>query len=192
MLLLLLGVAWEIRSTVTRELIDPLVDELSESLPLKSPPSGLSDRQYQELKDRLHAFDLRLQDNKPASELVLTSQDLNALINHDETLHNTLSVAFYGNSIHADVSIPVTTSQGDRRYFNAQLEFTVSLLDEQLEIHLLRLRVKGSELPDKIMHDLRLENLGAAVMKNEDTRRALSHLSSISVEAGRLVLQPRI
>ncbi|WP_146454646.1 hypothetical protein [Rubripirellula tenax] len=122
-------------------------------------------------------------------ELVLTADDINALINGEEKLRGKLLVSIDEGMIKGEISIPVESflpaSKG--RFLNGSGTFDVSLEDGVLIVRLVTAEVKGEPLPDVFMDAMKKENLAKDIYKDEKNAKTIRRFESIRVEDDKII-----
>ncbi|QDT06380.1 hypothetical protein K227x_47890 [Rubripirellula lacrimiformis] len=125
----------------------------------------------------------------PGRELVLTADDINALIAKEKQLRGKLLVRIEDGKITGDISVPTDSfipgSKG--RYFNGSGTFDVSLDEGVLMVRLVSAEVKGEPLPDTFMEAMKSENLAKEIYKDEKGAKAIRRFESIQVEGDKII-----
>ena len=80
--------------------------------PRELPKVEMPAEQRQALKDRVEAFRKAVEAGTPTEPLVLTSDDLNALIEENPELKGKIYVKVEGDEVKGQVSIPLDIAQG--------------------------------------------------------------------------------
>ncbi len=115
-------------------------------------------------------------------ELVLTADQINALIQSDETLANRAYIEIKDDRILAKVTIPTDQVPGGAgRHFNADAEVDVSLENGVLVIQIVDAKVKGEPLPEEFADELAKQNLAKEFYKNVETSKLLQRFESVEV-----------
>ncbi|MEM6979208.1 MAG: hypothetical protein AAF539_06025, partial [Planctomycetota bacterium] len=140
-----------------------------------------------------NADDVALENTpEPLTELVLTSDELNALIAGNEQLRGRVFVDIVDGEITGKVSIPTDMLPGGKgRFFNADGRFDVSMQDGVLVVRLVGGSVKGEPIPEPIMEAFAQENLAKELYKNEQNARVLRKFESIEVGEDSILLKLR-
>lgn len=176
-----------------------MVNHLTDTQPMTLPSVKLPDLQMFQLHDRVDTFQEDVRDGEPTEPLVLSADELNALIETDPLLASLklkdhLYVSIKGDQLSAQISFPAADLGLARlrgRYINATGDFHVALTNGELIIMAKSLSVKGEPVPGNIMREIASENL--AERFNDDPRAAagLKKLKSIDVKDGKLVIAAR-
>ncbi len=128
----------------------------------------------------------------PPKELVLTDEEINALIASEEELRGRVHVSIDNGEITGDVSIPTDGFPGGSgRFLNASATFNVSMENGVLIVKITRADVKGEPIPKSIMQELSKQNLAKDLYKDEETSEILRKFESVRVEDNKLILRLR-
>jgi hypothetical protein len=175
-----------------------LVDEYTDSKPLAAPAVQMSDTEIKLLQDRIQDFDKAMKENKSPEPLILTAEEINALIAKQNT--NTplsaprLYFAFNENRVQAQLSVPADglgLKMLRGRYFNGSGDFIVDLHDGKLLLTVKSLSVKGRPLPDSYMQSIRAQNFADGWTNDVEFTEGVAKLEEIKVENGKLVVVPK-
>ncbi len=125
----------------------------------------------------------------PVSELVLTADDINALIATNPDLKGRLFVAIDDGKITGEISVPIESfvpgSKG--RYLNGSGTFDVSLDEGVLFVTLDSAEVKGEPIPEAVMQSMRKQNLAKDLYKDKDTADMIRRFESIRIEDDKII-----
>lgn len=125
-------------------------------------------------------------------ELVLTADDINALINQNESLANRAFVRIEGDQLAGEISVPLEgVPLGDGRYLNASVKFKVSMVNDRLDVRLVDAEVKGDKVPDEFVEALAGENLASNLYQDEHLGPVLRQLEDVRIEDQQLILKLR-
>lgn len=129
---------------------------------------------------------------KPPSELVLTADEINALIAEQKELRGRAHVRIEEGTIRGEVSIPTDMlPRGEGRYFNASAIFDVSMEDGILIVRITDATVKGEPVPGPILEAFRQQNLARDLYQDPKNARLLRKFESVSVEDDQIVMKLR-
>ncbi|GAA5509886.1 hypothetical protein [Novipirellula caenicola] len=171
------------------------VEKFTATAPVELPTVQYAPEQYEELEAEIETFKQSLEVPEPEvqyKELVLTANDINALISRDDSLRGKLHVEIVDGQVVGDVSVPTDMLPGgEGRYFNAKAHFDVALEDGLVVIKLIGAEVKGSEVPQSIVDAMAGENLAKDFYKNPETAKWLSRFEEIEFEDDRVRLRVR-
>jgi len=123
-------------------------------------------------------------------ELVLTADEINALIASKPDLRGRIFVEINEGNVSGKVSFPTDIVPGGAgRFFNADAEFDVSMQDGILVVRLLDASVKGERVPQEILDAFARENLAKDVYNDPDNAEMLRKFDSIEVVDDSIVLR---
>lgn len=170
-----------------------MVNEYTSTTPMELPHVELPAEQAEALDARVDAFKKSLDTGKDVKPLVLTADEINALIEKNPDFKGRLHVEIPGDKIQGQISLPLTEVglpglKG--RYLNGKAEFGARLTSGLLFVTLDSLEVNGKPLPD-MLQSIRGQNLAADFAKDPDNARAIEKLESIEVKDGKLYIKPR-
>ena len=129
----------------------------------------------------------------PPQEVVLTAEQINALLQSNDTLADRAYVEIKDGRILAKVTIPTDQIPGGTgRYFNADAEVEVSLENGVLLIQIVDAQVKGESLPEDFAAELSKQNLAKELYDDAETAKMLRRFESVEVvnDTVRMRLKP--
>ena len=161
------------------------------------PKVELPQAELERLQARFNAFNADAKAGRPVAPLLLTGNEINALINHSPGMaqvKDRVHVAIEGDQVKGQISLPLDSFwilglKG--RYLNGAGVFKVSLENGVLNVRTESLEVKDKPLPEKFLAELRKYNLAEEVTKNADTAAAIQKLESIQVKDGAVTITAR-
>jgi hypothetical protein len=171
----------------------------TDTQPLEMPTVQMSGTEITNLQKRVKIFDTAIKADKPAEPLILTADEINALI-AENTQSNSASpvhlyFSFNDDHVQAKLSMP-TDGFGLRmlkgRYFNGSGEFAMSLHNGKLVLTIQSLSVKGKPLPDQFMQSLRAENFADSWTNDPDFNQGVAKLQEMKIENGKLIVIPKM
>jgi len=116
------------------------------------------------------------------NELVLTADQINALLQSNETFADRAYVEIKEGIILAKVTIPTDQVPGGAgRHFNADAEVDVSLQNGVLLIQIVDAKVKGESLPEEFSAELSKQNLAKELYEDPNTAKMLQRFESVEV-----------
>ncbi len=177
-------------------LSNQLVDEYTlGTAPRQLPKVEMPAEQRQTLKDRVEAFRKAVDAGTPTEPLVLTSDDLNALIEENPELKGKIYVKIEGDEIKGQVSIPARQARSSRmfrgRYLNGEADLKASLEDGVLIVTLDSIEVNGKKASRGVDERMRQQNLAKDVYKNPKNAEMIRKLESLEVKDGKIILKVR-
>ena len=167
--------------------------------PIELPTVELPAAEIAELETRINSFKVAVE-NKPAEddttepsdELVLTADEINALISKNEQARGKVFVKIEAGQISGDVSIPTDALPfGKGRYFNGTATFDVSMEAGVLIVTLVDAKVGDEQVPQAVLEAIGKENLAKDLYKNPENAKLMRRFDSISVEDDKIVLKLR-
>lgn len=160
--------------------------------PQELPTVEYSEEDLETLEERLEEFADKIKSDEATEDLVLSADDLNALINSDDDLRGRLFIHIRNGQVGGDVSIPTDRVPGGKgRYFNASATFNVSMENGLLMVTLDDAEVRGEKISDRFLQAFRGENLAKDLYKNPETAAVLKRLDRVIVEDDQIVLRVR-
>jgi hypothetical protein len=173
------------------------IDTYTDTSPMKLPKVEITDAEFQQLDQRVKLFADAVEHGKPAAPLVLTEQDINALIaksGKTKDLADEVHVFLNDDEVRGQISFPLSKLGwiGRGRYLNGEATFNVSLENGVLIVTAKEIRVKGKALPESIMSQLRQENLAKEAYKDPKNAEAIRKLESIKVQDGQVIITARM
>ena len=177
--------------------ITQLVNNYTDTSPVLLESVSLPPAQMSALRDRVAAFGQALQNSSTAQELVLTAEEINALIGSEpsyKAFKGQLLVLITGDQIKGKVSLPlpdIGPLKLKGRYLNGEAGLRASLVSGELDVHLDNVIVKGQPLPAAIMTELKKNNLATEFQKDPKNAANLEKFDSIQIKDGRLILRTK-
>ena len=171
-----------------------LTEQYTEAAPVVIESVEVPPDQLRGLQDRVAKFVGGL-GGAQAEELVLTAEDINALIAGDPSFkdaRNRLFVRIDGDKVNGKVSWPLPDMGPLKlkgRYINGEASLHVALTNGTLFVGLLDMNVKGKSLPPQLTTALRQENLAKDVMKDPKVAEKFARFDRIEVKDGKVILR---
>ncbi len=175
------------------------VEPYTDATPMQLPESTMGDSDYGELEQRVAAFAAATPAAAGTPPLVLTSDDINTLIDRHpawQALRGRLHVSLQGDVIEAKVALPLDMldnlpwlSELKGRYVNATVAMHASFDDETLVTSLRSVQVKGEDLPPDLLQALKGQRIERFTEPQaQDLRR---RIESFRVEGGLLTIRAK-
>src|SRR5690606_885566 len=174
----------------------------TEAMPIEQSTMSLDD--YQNLMARIEAFETASKAAAQPEPLVLSGEDINALIaNHPDwqTLRVRAHVELEDDRIHAELSFPLDELIADLplpgidrlqgRFLNATGVISLSLRNGQVSLRVHELDFHGKQLPVAIMAELRDGNALQDQQDHPEVEKMRAHANRFWIEAGELKIEPR-
>jgi hypothetical protein len=193
-LAVLMAILFAVLGYVAYRGLSQLVEQYTSTTPRQLPKVEMPAEQRAALKDRVDSFRKAVDAGTPAEPLVLTSDDLNALIDENEDLKGKVYVAVEGDKLKGQVSLPLDMFKLPMvrgRYLNGEADFKASLLDGVLIVTLDSVEINGKKLPEEILTGMRQQNLAKDVYKDPKNAEMMRKLESLEIKDGKIVLKLR-
>ena len=159
------------------------------------PKLQITEDERKGVVDRFKEFRQAVKDQTATEPLVLTGEDLNALVQEVPELKDRVYFAIEGDKIKGEVSIPLTlfmdTSLTRGRYVNGEAEFKASLSEGVLVVILDSIEVNGKRPPEEAMTNLRQQNLAKDFYKNPENAEMVRRFESLVIRDGKIIITPR-
>ncbi|MDR3636021.1 MAG: hypothetical protein P4L84_19620 [Isosphaeraceae bacterium] len=171
-----------------------MVQQYTSTTPMELPKVELPAAEAEALDARVDAFKKSLDTGKDVKPLVLTADEINALIAKNPEFKNRLHVEIPGDKIQGQISLPLDEIKlpGLKgRYLNGKASFAVMLTNGKLFVTLDALEVNGKPVSDDALGSFRTQNLAAGYADNPENAAAIRKLESIEVKDGKLIIMPR-
>src|SRR5262249_29118335 len=158
--------------------------------PQQLPTVEMPAEQRQVLRERIAAFRKAVSEGAPTEPLVLTSDDLNALIEENPELRGKIYVTIEGDKVKGQVSIPLENIDLPLfrgRYLNGEAELKASLRDGVLIVTLESFEVNDKRPPEQLLTSLRQQNLAKDVYKDPKNAEMIRKLESLEIKDGKII-----
>jgi hypothetical protein len=157
----------------------------------------ISQSDLKSLQGRVNSFNQTLNGEKGSRELVLSADEINALIQNDpeyKAVKGKLFVMLDGDQIRGKVSMPLDDFgpfklKGD--YLNGTATLTAALENGVLDVRLKDIQVGDNPLPAPILAELRKMNFAQDFQKDPDVKKSMDKLESIQVKDSKLILRSK-
>jgi hypothetical protein len=168
------------------------VDKYTSDKPADLPVIEYSEEQLAAIENRVESFKESMDQGKAPESLVLTTDELNALISRENDLIGKVYVTIQEGKISGEISIPTDFITGGKdRYFNASATFNVSFDHGVLIVTLADAIVKGKRVPQAIIEGIGKENLARDMYKDPEVAEMLRRFESLIIEEDKIILKPR-
>jgi len=171
-----------------------MIEEYTSTTPRDLPKVLMPAEQRQTLKERVEAFRKAVEAGTSTEPLVLTSEDLNALIEENAELKGLIYVKVEQDEVKGLVSIPLDKlglPMVRGRYLNGEADLKASLSNGVLIVTLDSIEVNGKKVPDEVMKGIRQQNLAKDAYKDEKTSEMIRKLESLEIKDGKIILKVR-
>jgi len=165
---------------------------ITSTTPTEIPVEKPSQEKAEELGQRLVSFQTAITENKPA-ELVLSAQDLNALISLDPDFAGKVYFQIQGDQVLLKGAIPLNNVPGlEGRFLNGTIAMNISLKNQKLVVTPTKLLLDNPDMPkfvqDIIMDSLKKQNLAEEVAKDPEFQKWLQNIKDIHVADGKIII----
>ena len=177
--------------------VKKMVNSFTDTQPMALPTLQMSQPEIENVKQRFEAFRTEVREQRATKPLVLTSDEINALIasgKGQQTLQGKVYVRLEGDQLKSEVSLPledVGLRMFKGRYLNGSATFNLALNNGTPFVTAQSVQVKGKPLPETYMQKIRKENLAAALLNDPDAVAVLQRLQAVQVKDGKLVIEPK-
>lgn len=168
------------------------VTEYTDTVAEEMPPIVMPEPERKTVMEKFQAYRKALEDGTATEPLVLTSEEVNVLINENEKLKGHMHIDLVGDEVKAKISMPVKemfdVSEVAGRFFNGSAKLKIAFRDGDLSVKAEEIEVKGKPLPEAISQGFKGKNLAKDTdVKDED----LDKIESIVVKNSTLIITPR-
>jgi hypothetical protein len=171
-----------------------VVQDYTAPASLDLPEPTLSPAELGGLDGRVAAFAHALRNKNPIEPLVLSGDELTALvarIPEFRRLGGRARFTIADGEIRSDLSLPLERMGYPDRWFNGSAAFAVTLENGVLLVTLRSASVGGAPVPGWILRPVQHRNLAEDLYENPQAAALVSRLESIEVANGRITLVPR-
>lgn len=186
----------------TKTVVSTLVEQFTDVAPAPMPDVALAPEEIDSAVQRWNEFKNALLQNQPAPTLVLTSNDVNALIrNHPDwaMVKDQAYVSVEGDKLQAQLSvslepfatIPLFGKYVKGRYFNGKATMDVFVRNGMLFVTVEGAEVKGRALPPEAIAELRQKNIAEDVRQNPNIAAILDRVERLEVADGKITIIPK-
>jgi hypothetical protein len=180
-------------SYVVYQKVNKAIQDYTSTEPVPIPVVPLPDDQRKALDDRWQAFKTAV-DKGEEAEIVLTADDINALIAEKPELKGKIHVSIKEDKVNGQVSIPldnfgIPMTKG--RFLNGTTELSVSIDYGHLDVRMKSLEINGKSPPPEVMASLGKENLAKDVKLDKENDEKLRQIESLEVKDGKIYLKAR-
>ncbi|MGO9469747.1 MAG: hypothetical protein ACLQIB_46905 [Isosphaeraceae bacterium] len=174
------------------------VVEYTATAPRELPKIEMPAEDRESLKKRVEVFRKAVEEGKAVEPLVLTSDDLNALIEEEPDLKGKIHLRIEGSELKGQVSIPLERFAQvpglgilKGRYLNGEAELKASFSDGVLIVTLDGIEVNGKRAPEEIMTKIRQKNLAEDAYNNPKNAAMLRKVESMEIKDGKVIIRVR-
>jgi hypothetical protein len=194
-LIVLLILALAIGAYLAYRAINRTVEEYTSTTPRELPKLQITEEERKNAVERFKEFREAVKEGTATEPLVLTSEDLNALVAEVPELKGKVYFTIEEGKIKGQVSMPLSTfvdiGMTRGRYLNGEAEFKASLSDGVLVVTLDSIEVNGKRPPEEAMSNFRQQNLAKDIYKDPDNAEMIRRFESIEIKDGKIIIKPR-
>jgi hypothetical protein len=173
------------------------LNQFTDTRPAPLPALQMSQPEIEEVQRKFDNFRDAAGSGRPVPPLVLTSDDVNALLLNSKEFgpaRGKIYVKINDDHLQAQVSLPlkdIGLRFFKNRYLNGTATFKLSFANGMLTLNATEILVKGKPLPGVYMDKIRQENFAGPINNNSQTSIALNKLQAIELKDGKLILVPK-
>ncbi|MEM6468747.1 MAG: hypothetical protein AAF802_04205 [Planctomycetota bacterium] len=158
---------------------------------VKLPTVEYTEEEMEALRTRMDAFNEKLNEGEvPDEDLVLTADDINAMISDNEDFKGRVFVTIENDQVSGEVSIPLTfLPVAKDRFFNGSATFDVSMSGGVLIVTAVEAEVNGEPVPAEFMAGLAQENLAKGLYEDPEQAEFMRQFEEITVKDDTLILR---
>jgi hypothetical protein len=192
LVLILVGILFFVGYRMLNQAVEKYTATAPEKLPAVEMPAG----ERQALKDRVETFRKAVDQGTASETLVLSSDDLNVLIEESPQWKGKVYVKVEGDEVKGRVSIPLDPlnlplPMLKGRYLNGEADLKASMFDGELIVHLDGFEVNGVKPSEQFMTELRKQNFAKDATKDKDLAATLRKIESLEIKDGKITLKVR-
>lgn len=167
------------------------IEKYTSDKPVDLPSVEYNEAEMEALNQRVESFREKLKSGEtPEEDLVLTADDINAMISDNEDLKGKIFVKIENNQVEGDVSFPLDKLPGGKgRFFNGSATFDVSMEGGVLIVTADQAEVNGEAVPDQFMEAMRQENLAKDIYKDPENAKFMRQFEDIRIEDDKFILR---
>jgi len=167
------------------------LNKYTSTQPMVLPATEYTTEEVAAVQKRFDDFIAAIDQGETPEELVLTSDDINALISQNEQLKGKVHVTIENGELVGNASIPVDFIPGAKgRFFNGRLSLKASLENGVLIVTLDEAEVNGEPVPEQFLEGMRSENLAKDAYKDSKSAEVLRKFERLIIEEDRIILKP--
>lgn len=169
------------------------IEKYTAEQPVELPVVRYSEEQLEQLEKRIETFVSKIDEGEvPEQDLVLTAEEINALIAKEEDFRGNVFVKIEDGKIVGDVSIPTDPIPGGKdRYLNASATIEATLEGGVLIVNLADAEVNGEPVPKAILDGISRANLAKDLYKDKEVAEKMRKFESLAIEDDKIVLKLR-
>ncbi len=169
--------------------------EYTETTPATLPPVTMPEAQREILRKKFQTFGTELKAGTASEPIVLTADDVNALIDDNPDFKGKVHIVIDGDKIKGEISLPLRVlkiAELEDRYLNGSATLLPSLQNGVLDVRAESIETKGKPLPEAFIQVFRDKNLAEGAKDDPKVMSEVNKLSSIEVKNGTIILTPKV
>jgi len=202
-LLLILAIVGYFLSGWVKTQATDLIGGYTATEPVKIEMLQLSPAEIEQSVGKFSAFQAGLATGATPVPLVLSGQDINALIQHHpsfKALADRASVTVEESTLRSQVSlnlddieipVPFLAEAVKGRYFNGVATFSLGMAAGRPALYIEGLEVNGAEIPSQFMTEFSKQNLFEDAGKDPEIAAMVERIEDIRIENGELTIVPK-
>lgn len=167
----------------------------SRELPKPMAPESASGHTLDMFDDFVYA----LKNDEAAEPLVLDAEQINQIISYHPdfaAVADKININIKDSLLFAEVSAPLDMLKEmsevfEGRYLNGSLELDVELKNGRFEVYIESVEVKGEQVPEGIMQQVRTENFAKEFNKKQENKDLVEKLESIKIDGDIIEIVPK-
>lgn len=189
-LLIVIGISASLYATY--RLYKSQLDAYTSTTPVEIQTVEYTDEEVAAVKQRIEDFKKALENGEAPEKLVLTADEINAIISSDEDLKGKFFVKIKDGEITGEASFPIpeVIPLGKGRYFNGSMSLKASLENGVLIVQVDDAEVNGKPVPEDFMSGLRNQNLAKDAYKDPKAAEFLKKFERLTIEDDKIILTP--
>ncbi|HEV2209443.1 MAG TPA: hypothetical protein VG167_11745 [Verrucomicrobiae bacterium] len=175
-----------------------MVVDYTDTTPRALPVVALAPGQLEQLERRVDVFRDAVNARRTTEPLVLTTQEVNALISADPDFAKMKGKVYVKSLERGRATVMVSLPLADLgfamfrgRYLNATMSVAVQFQNGLLDARADAVSAKGKPLTGMYLNKVRTLNLAAAINENARASVGLNRLQSIQLQEGQVTLVPK-
>jgi hypothetical protein len=174
-----------------------LIQEFSATQPMSVPTVQMPEAELSSLHGRMLDFSDALERGRAAEPLIITADELNALIvTHSNlvTVRGNLFFSIEGTNVSAQMSVPAQDlgfKPLEGRYVNATATFTVGFSNGVLDVNAQTLSANGKPFPDTFVGRIRPQNFAYRLNHDPGIQAVLGKVQDVRIHDGKVEIVPK-
>ncbi|MBN8548706.1 MAG: hypothetical protein J0M12_05285 [Deltaproteobacteria bacterium] len=176
---------------VASKAIRTAVETYGSTTPMASSAPPIGAPEYIELKKRMNAFRDAVLQGEPTEPLVLSSHDINAIIQYDAHFKGiTGFVTFENGRVRANGSVPLDPFGYKGLYLNGTAKLKVGVTPDALDIRIEDLTIGDRAVPSEVLDQLRSQNVAESLREEPGMKEFWKHVDRIEIQGDAMTLYP--